>query len=95
MEHRAQSMEKKQKTQLFLQSAEEFQLQEPGASYYIDFDAKKDNIPARDCNMIIWPGHAKLGKRENSAVVSILLSPLRNRTVQRFHFDEDSTETKQ
>ena len=45
--------------------------------------------------MIIRSDHAKLGRREDSAVVSILLSPVIHRMPQRFHFDEDSSKTEQ
>ena len=44
--------------------------------------------------MLIWSDHAKLGKRENSAVVGILLSPVMHRILQQFHFDEESTKTE-
>ena len=41
------------------------------------------------------PWHDSYLHPDDSAVVGILLTPVMRRIIQRFHFDEDSTETEQ
>jgi len=51
-------MERKVKRRVVLESAEAFQLREPGVSYLVDFDPKNDDIGAE--NWYFWNNNIEI-----------------------------------